>query len=264
MTPNDYWNIFLGLVAGALLLPFGLLAERFLNSALLRIKLGLVGNVFPAKSFDGEIPLVHLRTSFDEIVFGTNPPTLRGYTHSGDVEAAMKIFQLFNALPVEIEFDYFPEIRADMKNVIIVGASSRSDVSRELGQELYELGVRVHGKNEHAHFCDASGQTYRCEHKLHNDQMIVTKDAGVIFRKITDTGATVLLCAGLHTFGSQAAAEVALSDDFQRKIRKLRLTQFIQFVTVDVNSSGPRAGLGLIRQSIRWKDLPLQKVVNPP
>lgn len=54
----------------------------------------------------------------------------------------MRIAEEFDELPVKLDFDYFPEIRRDMKNVVVVGASSRSDVARDLGSELNRRGIR--------------------------------------------------------------------------------------------------------------------------
>lgn len=223
-----------------------------------RLQLGLARHVFPADAANSSKPLIHIRASFDEVVFGENPPTLRGYTHSGDVQAVVQIFRYFDDLPVELEFDYFPEIRPEMKNVVIVGLSSRSDVSRELGQMLYDLGIRVRGEKQHAYYRDRAGGEYRCEHREVDGRHITTKDAGIIVRRRTENGATILLCGGIHTFGSQAAVDVALSKPFQRLIRKRKLDEFVQFVTVDVQQGGSRAGLVAVRPSIRWKDLPLQ------
>lgn len=249
-----------GIVSGIVFMVAGWALPELWSRFWLQQQLRLAGKVFPTNSSGGAIPTLNIRASFDEIVFGTNPPTLRGYTHSGDVQGVMSIAEFFDNLPVEIEFDYFPEIRDDMKNVVIVGVSSRSDVARDIGAELYRRQIRIRGDQEHAHFRDEMGREYRCEHKDVGGRMIVTRDVGIIFRKMTDTGATILLCGGLHTFGSQAAAEVALSKEFQRKVKRKRLNQFVQFVTVDVMTSGDRAGLALVRQSIRWKDLPLQPV----
>jgi|CXWL01.1.fsa_nt_gi hypothetical protein len=223
-------------------------------------QLGLAGHVFPATPGRANRVVMHLRASFDTVEFGENPPTMRGYTHAGDVQAVMEIAEYFDHLPVEIEFDYFPEIRSDMRNVVIVGLSSRSDVSRELGQDLYNLGLRVKGINAHAFYRDAGGTEYHCEHLESDGKFIVTKDAGIIVRKSTQDGATILLCGGIHTFGSQAAAEVALSREFQRRVRKSKLKEFVQFVTVDVQSGGGRAGLAIVRHSIRWKEHPLQRL----
>ena len=225
-----------------------------------RRKRKLAGAVFPVFADWGITPKIHLRASFDELTHGRNPPTLRGYTHSGDVQAVMSIAHFFDPLPVEIEFDYFPEIREGMRNVVIVGASSRSDVSREMNAELERRGIRIPGNASHAHFVDRSGKEYHCEHRESDGGSIVTRDAGIIYRRTVDSGLTILLCAGLHTFGSQMAATVALMPEFQQKVRRRRLKEFVQYVTVDVVSSGDKAGLAPIRLSLRWKDLPLEKI----
>jgi hypothetical protein len=222
--------------------------------------LRLASCVFPTKPGEDAKPVMHLRASFDRVEYGENPPTLRGYTHSGDMLGAIGIIQHFHNLPVDVEFDYFPEIRHGMKNVVLLGASSRSDVSREVATELYSRGIRVRGQNEHAHFCDPTGKQYRCEHLQIDGKHIVTRDAGVIFRKVADSGIEILMCGGIHTFGSQAAAEVALSAEFQKRVKRAKCKEFVQFLTVDVMTSGERAGLALMEQSIRWKDLPLVKL----
>lgn len=174
----------------------------------------------------------------------------------------MNIVEYFEKLPAKIEFDYFPEIKPGMKNVVVLGASERSDISRDLGAELAKRGIKVYGNGVHAHFRDSSGNEYRCEHVEADGKMIVSKDAGIIFRKQTHTGATILLCAGLHQFGTQAAAEVALSEEFLEKVRKKRFKQFVQFVMVDVVTQGKRAGLGIVGDSVRWRDLPLQDITH--
>jgi hypothetical protein len=219
--------------------------------------LSLLKHVFPLTSTGAWRPLVHVRASMDQIVFGSNPPTMRGYTHSCDVQAVIRAFEALEKLPARIEFDYFPEIKAEMKNVIIVGCSSRSSVSNDLGRELNRRNIRVHGKDEHAYFREPSGDEFHCEHIESEGRSIVSKDAAVVMRKVSENGMTILLCGGLHTQGSLAAMEVALSSEFQRKVRKRGLKQFVQFVTVECVVSGPKAGLGIVRQGVSWKNLPL-------
>lgn len=250
-------------ILGLVLMVLGWAIPATWTIARRRLQLGLAKRVFPAESSDNRRPVLHLRASFDAVEFGQNPPTLRGYTHSGDVQAIVRIFEFFDDLPVKLEFDYFPEIRHDMRNVIIVGLSSRSDVSRELAEELYSFGVRVKGDGNHGFYKDAAGVEYRCAHAEKSNGFIVKADVGVVVRRKTESGCTILLCGGIHTFGSQAAAEVALSRDFQKRVKKSKLEEFVQFVTVDVQQSGDRAGLAAVRQSIRWKDLPLQPIRVP-
>lgn len=255
------WDIVANLAAGLIGGLITLLVRWGINRYFLVRRRRLAGYVFPVfTDARGKDPVIHLRASFDELVAGSGPPTLRGYTHSGDVQAIMSIADFFDPLPAKIEFDYFPEIREGMRNVVVVGGSSRSDVSRDLTAELDRRGVRTRGQNAHAYFKDKAGREYRCEHAETDRGVIVTKDAGIIYRRTIDSGLTVLLCSGLHTFGSQAAATVALLPEFQRKVRNSRYKQFVQFVTVDVVASGDRAGLAPVRQSLRWQDLPLEKI----
>jgi hypothetical protein len=250
-------NLFFAAVTGTL----ALIGRRAWNRIVLERKRRLAGHVFPVFSdARGRDPVIHLRASFDELLNGTNPPTLRGYTHGGDVQAIMSIASFFDPLPVTIEFDYFPEIREGMKNVVVVGASSRSDISRDLNAELHQRNIRIPGTDSHAHFRDKAGNEYRCSHQDSAKGALVTKDAGIIYRRTIDSGLAILLCAGLHTFGSQAAATVALMPEFQKMVRRSGFKQFVQFVTVDVVSSGDRAGLAPVRQSLRWNDLPLEKI----
>lgn len=255
------WDVAVN-VAAAIIVGFAALLARWaINRFFLLRRRRLAGYVFPVfTDARGNDPTIHLRASFDELVAGSHPPTLRGYTHSGDVQAIMSIADFFDPLPAKIEFDYFPAIREGMRNVVVVGGSSRSDISRDLTAELAGRGLRIPGQNSHAYFRDKSGREYQCEHIESDRGVIVTKDAGIIYRRTIDSGLTVLLCAGLHTFGSQAAATVALLPEFQRKVRRSGFKQFVQFVTVDVIKSGDRAGLAPVRQSLRWKDLPLEKI----
>jgi hypothetical protein len=249
-----------GLFGNAFWAVFGAAVPEVLKWGRRKYVLSLASHVFPTNRDSQQRAQIHLRTSLDCIEYGENPSTLRGYTHSGDMVGAMAVMKYFHDLPVDVEFDYFSEITNDMKNVVLMGASSRSDVCREIAADLYDRGIRVRGTNVHAYFRDASGKEYHCEHSECGGKHIVTKDVGLIFRKISDTGVDVLLCGGIHTFGTQAAAHVALSADFQRKVRKSRLREFVQFVTVDVIRSGDRAGLALQQHTIRWRDLPLQKI----
>jgi hypothetical protein len=253
----------LTIVVGPLIfLLLGLSLPTVLHGIRQRFALRLARHVFPLQADGDDVSTIHIRASLDEIMYGTNPETLRGYTHSGDMLGVMSIVGHFDLLPVELEFDYFDEIRDEMKNVVLLGASSRSAVSRELTKELYNRGIRVRGENRHAFFRDPSGKNFHCEHAEVGGNTIVSRDVGVIFRKISDNGTTVLLCGGIHTFGSQAAAEIAVTKEFQRFIKKRKIREFAQLVTVDVITSGDRAGLGILRHTIRWKNLPLIKIAN--
>ena len=253
-------ELILGLGKDALLVVLGLIIPevwgRWRRLATLRLR----GYVFPTVGADSGKPIIHIRASFEEVSFGTNPPTLRGYTHAGDLQAVMNIYEAFDRLPVRIKFDYFAQITREMRNIVIIGASSRSDVSRDLGQELSARNIRILGDGEHAHFRDSALVEYRCVHAEVDGRFIVTKDIGVIFRKRTETGALILLCGGIHTFGSQAAAEVAALPEFQKRVRKAGYDQFVQFVTVEVIRLGPLAGLGIKDDTICWKDLPLERI----
>lgn len=220
-------------------------------------RIRLLRHVFPLNLKEETRLCIHVRASLDQIDFGANPSTMRGYTHACDVQALVRVIETFKNLPVDVEFDYFPEIRADMKNILIIGCSSRSSVSNELGRELKKRNIRVHGSKKHAYFREPTGGKFHCEHISREGHYIVSKDAGVVMRKVSESGMTILLCGGLHTQGSLAAMEVALSIEFQKKVRKRKLRQFVQFVTVDGVISGPKAGLGIVRQSVAWKNLPL-------
>ena len=221
------------------------------------LRLRLLKHVFPLEPEGSGQVKIHVRASLDEIEFGRNPATMRGYTHCCDVHAVTLVHQTFEHLPAEVEFDYFPEIGTDMKNILIIGCSSRSSVSNELGRELKRRHIRVSGNKQHAYFRTPSGIEYHCEHAEVANRTIVAKDAAVIMRRKTEGGKTILLCGGLHTQGSLAALEVALLPEFQKRVRGRKLKQFIQFVTVDGIVEGPKAGLGILRQSIAWKNLPL-------
>lgn len=222
-----------------------------------RFRLRMLGIVFPTTPGGGGNVCIHVRASLDELEFGSNPPTLRGYTHSGDILAVMDIMEHFRGLPAKIDFDYFSEIKEMMRNVVIIGGSKTSDISRDISKELITRGYRRDGDAAHAYYLDPSGKEYHCEHIVHDGKNIVSKDAGIIYRTRSDNGCEILFCGGLHTFGSQAAVAVALSKDFQKKVRETKARSFLQFVTVEIATDGPRAGLALKRQSIRWREFPL-------
>ena len=230
------------------------------------IQLAREGIVFPIQRGDDGKRVMHVRASLDMVPFGRNPETTRGYTHIGDVLSVTLLAQHFDDRPVRFEFDYFSEIRPSMKNVVLLGLSSRSPGSKEISKDLYARGIRVRSENSHAFFRDSGGTAYRCaeEECMIDGQrhLIVTEDCGVIVRRVLDSGTVVTILGGIHTQGTYAATQIALSREFQQRVRKRRLKEFIQFVTVEGITSGPTAGTGI--HNIRWKELPLESLENYP
>lgn len=255
-----------GIFASLLAAIFLWIAGWFVREQWRYWKLTRLGCVFSFQREPKHRPVIHVRASLDLIAYGRNPETMRGYTHVGDVLSSMQLARHFDALPVHFNFSFFSEISASMKNIVLIGVSSRSAVSREIGLELYARGIRVRGDNRHAFFKDANGDVYDCnevEAVINGTKYnIVERDSGVIVRRVLESGAVVTLFGGVHTQGTFAATQVALTSGFQTRVRKSGHREFIQFVTVRGYTAGPSAGLGI--HDIQWQAMPLHPLSRYP
>ena len=98
-------------------------------------------------------------------------------------------------------------------------------------------------------------QELRCSH-VHDEEFEsrVEKDYGIIVRIQGDNGNCLLLCGGIHMFGTQGALEVAISESFIRQVQQSRAKEFVQVVEVPVLKDGG----SINREGLRWKELPFR------
>jgi len=197
-----------------------------------------------------------VRASLEVLSSGGGEKSKRAYTHSSETLSLQSLSKILHGTPAKLKFRYDDGGHGDW---IILGLSRKSKISQATLDDIRsKTGITVvKGEGTHQFFCMPDGQTYRCVHVPDPKfETIVTKDYGIIYRSANDQGNLVLLCGGIHMFGTQAAVEVAFSAAFIERVRKSGASEYAQLVEVGVLADG----LTIDPASIRWRDLPFVAV----
>lgn len=162
-------------------------------------------------------------------------------------------------LPLELHFDYNVVSSEAYKSWILLGLSRKTMLPPDIYDRIdAETGIRVVKTTNsplfhHQFLRGPDGTEYHCEHVPDsNFESRVIRDYGLIYRSVLDNGVSLLLCGGIHTFGTLAAVEVAFSDEFRKRAAIAKRFGFAQIVEVGVREDG----INIDRNSIRWKTLP--------
>jgi len=207
---------------------------------------------------DDNTPILYVKPSLEVIRSGAKGvKSKRAYTHSCETVALAKLSSFLDDLPMHISFDYQRDMGMQQENWLLLGLSRNNVLSKSLLTDLEGSPISsisfVEPENDHYFFRDQDGNEYKCKHKKDdNYESVVTSDHGIIYRKTMDNGAQVLLCGGIHMHGTQAALEVALSQEFQKEIQRRRCKEFVQMIHVRVLDDGLRINAA----SIQWRGLP--------
>jgi hypothetical protein len=200
---------------------------------------------------------IRIRTSVDIFAAGEGIKSKRGYTHISEAIALQVIADVVHGLPsIKLAFDHGPQIDAVDSCRIVLGLSrTKSKISNRLFDRIgTSTGIDlIKGTTVHQYFRDRQGTEYKCEHIEDPDfSTRVIKDYGMIYRCVGDSGGALLLCGGIHMFGTQAAVQVALGDEFIERVEGAGCREFLQLVEVSVHDDGITIDL----DSVRWRDLP--------
>ncbi len=231
--------------------PLTLIAEKIARAYICHRDKRLISKVFPFTSADTQL---EVKCSLKKTQDGKNPPSLRTYVHSAETLALQKIAKHLHGHDVALNVGSFYSIPQEEKNLLLIGAASYNELSKHILECIDGFSI-YHYDNHHARY-EHNGEIYECVHKEFEDGSKVTDDYGLVVRKKLSDGHYVLLLGGIHMHGTLAAADVAITRDFQRKIRKKKLREFIQLVRVRVADDG----LSLIKSSIEWDNLPLIEI----
>lgn len=241
----------IGAVLGAI---FGLVVERLKALYISRVQLRKFRHVLPLSKLTGGV--IHIRPSRDIIASGNGGKSKRAYTHSAETIALHQISRTVKHLPITLDFQYDDIDTSDGNGWIIFGTSRRmSKLTNALIDHInMDFSIRIEkGVNSHGYFKSADGNEYHCEHTSDDKyESRVTKDYGIIYRGAFDDGVLVLLCGGIHMFGTLAAVETAFSDKFIDRVKHDHASEYVQLVEVGVHEDG----INIISESKRWEDLP--------
>lgn len=195
---------------------------------------------------------IFIRSSLEVLSLGSGGKSKRAYTHSSETLSLQLLSKLLHGTPAKLKFQYDDANHGDW---IILGLSRKSRISQATLDDITNKTciTVVKGEDSHQYFSMPDGKTYRCAHVPDPDfETLVTKDYGIIYRATNDQGNLVLLCGGIHMFGTQAAVEVAFSDAFIERVRRSGASEYAQLVEVGVLADG----LTIDPASIKWRDLP--------
>ena len=222
-----------------------------------RYRLRKLRRVLPIKDINQQNEVL-IRPSLEITAMGKNGASKRGYTHANETIALQQISNVLADLPIKIHFDYNVVASEVYKAWILLGLSRKTVLPSDIYEKLEnETGIRVVKtssgiKFDHQYFRDSNGNEFHCEHVEDMEfESRVLKDYGLIYRTELENGACILLCGGIHMFGTQAAVEVMLSEDFQKRTAKAKKFTFAQIVEVMVRDDG----INIDRNTIKWKEL---------
>lgn len=223
-----------------------------------RYRLRRLRRILPIKDLATQRHIL-VRPSLEILKEGKNGKSKRGYTHSSETIALQKIAKMLANLPIELHFDYNVVASESFKAWILLGLSRKTMLPADIYDRIHsETGIRVVKTTNapifHHQFIRVDdGSEYHCEHLPDPDyESRVVKDYGLIYRSVLENGVALLLCGGIHTFGTLAAVEVAFSEEFQKRAAKARNFAFAQVVSVRVRDDG----INIDKTSIQWENLP--------
>jgi hypothetical protein len=215
------------------------------------IELRKLSNVLPLSS-GNKTREIFIRASLEVLAAGGGEKSKRAYTHSSETLSLQLLTKILHGTPVMLKFQYEDTSHGDW---IILGLSRKSKISQVTIDEIKSRsGITiVKGEGSHQFFSIPNGETYRCVHVPDPEfETLVTKDYGIIYRSVNDQGNVLLLCGGIHMFGTQAAVEVAFSDAFIKHVRDSGAHEYAQIVEVSVLPDG----LTIDPASVKWRNLP--------
>ncbi len=225
----------------------------------MRRKANDLQNVLPI-SADNQNLSIALRPSLEVQKVGMNGKSKRGYTHSSEVIALQRLSKAIDGTPISLNFQYSSLNHNPMLDWIILGLSRKSEVQKELYSILEDkLGVfvvKVQSEIAYEHqYIRVGTEEYKCLHELDEEyDSLVVRDYGLIARIRLSTGNFVLLCGGIHMYGTQVALETAINPEFINFVKSKKAEEFCQIVEVSTRKDG----LYIEPTSIRWKDLPFR------
>lgn len=187
---------------------------------------------------------VVIRASLVKRVEGARPKTLRYYTHTPEMLALGDISTALAAHNVTLSSEHFYATDTQAKYLLLLGSGAKTKLS---GRMLVAMGENVdwNAKTPGEHtIITLYGRQYKCNETGEN----VDKDFGLIVRRVKPDGDVCLLLAGIHSFGTYAAARVALDRKFQRFVREKNVDSFAQLVEVDIID-----GCEVPRRDIKWE-----------
>ncbi|MFZ6757531.1 hypothetical protein ACO0K9_09915 [Undibacterium sp. Ji50W] len=198
-----------------------------------------------------------VRTSLVPRTEGHGEKTLRYYTHTAELLALQEITAHLSKHNVHLDTTHFYSDDVVSEYVVLLGSTTNTSLSGVmLGKtiESTEMTIRELGDDVKWNFFKASagkhseitikGNPHTCKH----DDSQVKIDFGLIVRRTRPNGGVILLVAGIHAYGTYAAANVALRPDFQKFVRSQKVTSFAQLVKVEV-----RNGKEISNAAINWE-----------
>lgn len=241
-------ELILGIVISV---PLTLIIEKMARAYIRHRDKRLISKVFPFTNSDTQL---EVKCSLKKIQDGKNPQSLRAYVHSAETLALQKIAKHLHGHDVTLNVVSFYSIPQEKKNLLLIGAASYNELSKHILEGIDEFIIHYY-KDHHANY-EHNGKIYECSHTAFENGSKVVVDYGLVVRKKLSDEHYVLLLGGIHMHGTLAAAEVAITRDFQRVIGKKKFKEYIQLVKVNVADDG----LSLITSSIDWKNYPLIEI----
>lgn len=237
-------------IALAAALPFGI--EKTLRWHLRRRRLKDVSHVFPVSAEDRSMTV---KCSILRTVGGKSPETIRAYVHSAEALALKNVTSSLEPLGIKLDLGSFYGPPTNAKHLLLIGSGAHNPDSEAMMMNIGKYSCVFPKSGEHFYFM-LNGLPYKCIHKQNTSEIHVATDYGLIARRRLGER-LVLLLAGIHMHGTLAAAEVALSKQFQSEVRSKGFSSFSQLVKVDVEA---KLGLDIQSITINWRDYPLSQL----
>lgn len=204
------------------------------------------------------------------------PSTYRKYVHSHETLAIAKIVRYLQRKEIDARFDGFFGGTPDNCNILCLGSGAYNDISNDFFQDdvepdgskskIMKFGeyeyVSREGRHELIRHSVSKEILFKCEDPAASTDISqklawtvpyrssgpcdppcihrVKTDFGVIVRKRLANDFVGLLLCGFHSHGTRAAAEVAMSREFQKMVKRSRFLEYAQIVRCQVYEDGLR------------------------
>lgn len=247
-------TLIFGAVAGALV---SIVIEKLIRAITGRIRLRSLQYVLPL-SPENQMNEIFIQPSFVVLGGGKGGQSKRGYTHTPEVEAIVQLILETIGTQIKLNFRYLDDTTRRDSDWIVLGLSAAysnlTDGATDTMRERFGVRICKPPEADKGHASIHLGNdVFSCTHvEDHEYGSRVACDYGIVCKMRLNHGRMMLICGGIHMFGTQAALETALSPEFISRVSGHRCSEFLQIVRAPVKKDG----LFLDRSAVIWKTYP--------
>ncbi|HCW07624.1 MAG TPA: hypothetical protein DGG95_09710 [Cytophagales bacterium] len=196
----------------------------------------LLNAVFPVGQLGSRLPFQCSQTKAERK--GCSPKTIRTYVHSAEVIGIIEILTKLMEFGVSLDLSHFNDRFIEDERLLLIGGSRYNPRTENIVKNLNPIEWKERQKGRHSFFRNVKDKKliFDCRHGVDGK---VTNDSGAIIKISNETPKQdILFLMGIHMHGTLGAIEVALMEDFQKRVLDSGYNSFIQMVKVEVAKDG--------------------------